>query len=101
MSDTQSLNRQTRRFAKKQGLLDADGEPVRQQRERPVSTEPRTPPAQFFREVRKELKLVSWPSRDEVINYSLVVFTLLLVFTGVVAGLDFGLGEGIVKLFER
>ncbi len=102
MSDTTSLNRQTRRFAKKQGLLDADGEPVRQKREpRSGSKEPRTPPAQFFREVRKELKLVSWPSREEVMNYSLVVFALLLAFTGLVAALDFGLGEGVVKLFER
>ena len=102
MSDTTSLNRQTRRFAQKQGLLDDDGEPVRQKRERPAgSSEPRTPPAQFFREVRKELKLVSWPSRDEVINYSLVVFTLLVLFTAMVAGLDFGLGEAVVKLFER
>jgi len=102
MSDTTSLNRQTRRFAQKQGLLDDQGEPVRQKRDRPAgSNEPRTPPMQFFREVRKELKLVSWPSREEVINYSLVVFTLLVVFTAVVAGLDFGLGEAIVKLFER
>ena len=102
MSDTAGLNRQTRRFAQKQGLLDDDGEPVRQKREpRAGSSEPRTPPAQFFREVRKELKLVSWPSREEVINYSLVVFVLLLFFTALVAGLDFGLGEAIVKLFER
>ena len=54
-----------------------------------------------FREVRKELKLVSWPSREEVANYSLVVFTLLVCFTALVAGLDYGLGEAIVKLFER
>ncbi|KAG1647577.1 Transcription termination/antitermination protein NusG [Nymphon striatum] len=59
MSDTTSLNRQTRRFAQKQGLLDEDGEPVRQKREPRGSSEPRTPPAQFLREVRKELKLVS------------------------------------------
>jgi preprotein translocase subunit SecE len=101
MSDTTSLNRQSRRFAQKQGLLDDDGQPVRERREPRGSTEPRTPPAQFFREVRKELKLVSWPSRDEVINYSLVVFTLLVLFTALVAGLDFGLGEAVVKLFER
>ena len=102
MSDTTSLNRQTRRYAQKQGLLGDDGEPVRQRREpRGGSTEPRTPPLQFFREVRKELKLVSWPTRDEVINYSLVVFTLLVVFTGLVAGLDYGLGEAVIKLFER
>jgi len=102
MSDTTGLNRQSRRFAQKQGLIDDDGEPVRQKREpRAGSSEPRTPPVQFFREVRKELKLVSWPSREEVANYSLVVFTLLLFFTALVAGLDFGLGEAVVKLFER
>ncbi len=101
MSDTTSLNRQTRRFAKKQGLLDDKGEPVRQQRDRNQSKEPRTPPGEFIKEVRKELKLVSWPSREEVINYSLVVFALLVVFTGLVAALDYGLGEAIVKLFER
>ena len=68
MSDTTSLNRQTRRFAQKQGLLDDEGEPVRQRRDPGRGpTEPRTPPTQFFREVRKELKLVSWPTRDEVI----------------------------------
>jgi preprotein translocase subunit SecE len=102
MSDTSSLNRQTRRFAQKQGLLDDDGEPVRQKREpRQQSTEPRTPPAQFFREVRAEMRKVVWPSREEVANYSIVVFTLLVLFTGLVALLDFGLGEAIVKLFER
>jgi len=101
MSDTTSLNRQSRRFAQKQGLLDDDGEPVRQKREQRVDSEPRTPPAQFFREVRKELKLVSWPSRDEVINYSLVVFTILVIFTGCMAAMDYGLGEAVVKLFER
>lgn len=105
MSDTTSLNRETRRYAKKQGLLDDDGEPVRQQRDqrdqRRQPTEVRTGPADFVREVRKELKLVSWPTREEVINYSLIVFTLLVVFTGLVALLDFGLGEGVVALFER
>jgi preprotein translocase subunit SecE len=101
MSDTTSLNRQTRRFAQKQGLIDGEGEPVRQRREPRAPREARTPPAQFFREVRKELKLVSWPSRDEVINYSLVVFSLLLLFTAMVAVIDYGLGEAVVKLFER
>ena len=101
MSDTTSLNRQTRRFAQKQGLIDDDGEPVRQRREPRHSSEARTPPAQFVREVRKELKLVSWPTREEVINYSLVVFVLLVLFTAVVGALDYGLGEAVVKLFER
>lgn len=102
MSDPSNLNRQTRRFAKKQGLLDAEGEP---KRTRPESHQaqrgPRTSPPQFFREVRKELDMVAWPSRDEVMNYSLVVLTLLVLFTGVVAAVDYGLGEAVTKLFER
>ena len=97
-----SMNRQQKRMLQKQGEIDADGAPVRT-RKAPTNQPPqeRTSPMQFFREVGKELKLVSWPTRDEVINYSLVVFTLLIVFTGIVAGMDYLLGEGVVKLFER
>lgn len=103
MSDeTPTLNRQARRYAKKQGLIDDEGNPVRQKREpSPASKEPRTPPGEFIKEVRKELKLVSWPSRQEVINYSTIVFLLLVVFTVVVAFLDYGLGALVTQLFAR
>ncbi|MGH3665310.1 MAG: preprotein translocase subunit SecE, partial [Egibacteraceae bacterium] len=33
----------------------------------------RTSPGQFLREVRAELRKVAWPSRRELLSYSLVV----------------------------
>ena len=48
----------------------------------------RTKPAQFVREVRAELRKVTWPTRDEVIRLSIVVLITLVVFTALVFGLD-------------
>lgn len=102
MTDTSGLNREARRYAQRQGLLDESGDPVRQERD-PSSFErqERTPPGQYFREVRKELQLVEWPSRGEVFNYSMVVLALLVIFTFFVAALDSVIGEAVVRLFTR
>lgn len=102
MTDTSGLNREARRYAQKQGLLDESGDPVRQERDfGSHHREPRTPPAQYLKEVRKELQLVEWPSRSEVFNYSMVVLVLLVVFTIFVAALDYAIGEAVVRLFAR
>ena len=53
---------------------------------------------QFFREVRVELKKVTWPSRKETIAYtSVVLITVVLVafFLGLV---DLGLSR-LIKIF--
>ena len=39
--------------------------------------------------------------RSEVINYSIVVLVTLVVITSMIAILDCGFGEGLLKLFER
>jgi len=44
---------------------------------------------------------VAWPTRAEVVNYSIVVLVTLVVVTTFVAILDWGLGEALLKLFER
>lgn len=102
MSDT-SMNRQTRRMAKKQGLTDDDGAPVREKRAQQQSRpkEERTSPGQFLKEVRAELRKVSWPTRDEVINYSLIVLVLVTVLTSLIGILDYGIGEAVLALFGR
>lgn len=61
----------------------------------------RTSPGQFVKEVRGELRKVAWPTRAEVINYSIVVLIALLVLTGLIALIDWGFGEGVLKLFQR
>ena len=100
-----AMNRQQRRMLQKQGQLNEEGEPVRaaqpQQRRGPAPKAERTGPAQFVREVRGELRKVAWPSRTEVLNYSVVVLLGIVVLTAMIAGLDYVLGEAVLKLFER
>jgi preprotein translocase subunit SecE len=48
----------------------------------------RTPPAQFLREVRSELRKVAWPSRREVVSYTIVVLVTTTVLTMIVWGMD-------------
>ena len=100
-----AMNREQRRLLKKQGELNEQGEPVRQprgpQQRGPASRSERVGPRQFVGEVRGELRKVAWPSRTEVANYSVVVFLGIVVLTAMIAGLDYVLGEAVLKLFER
>ena len=41
----------------------------------------------FFRGVKAELKKVVWPTRKELINYTIVVFLLIYVFDAIFAQL--------------
>jgi preprotein translocase subunit SecE len=99
-----AMNRQTKRQLQRQGQLGADGAPAARKRPAPQAPRPaeeRTSPAQFLREVRGELRKVAWPSRSEVINYSVIVLFTVVILTAYIALLDFGFGEAIFKLFER
>ena len=46
---------------------------------------------QFFRDVNLEMKKVSWPSRTEVVNTTLVVVVVLLFFAFFLFGTDLAL----------
>lgn len=56
-------------------------------------------PAEFLREVRAELKKVAWPTRQEVIKYSIVVLVVSVVLTLFVAGLDWILRHATLNFF--
>lgn len=43
---------------------------------------------QFLKEVRLELKKVDWPTRKELVTYSVVVVVTIAVVTSFVFGLD-------------
>jgi len=43
-------------------------------------------PIQFFRQVKQEIKKVTWPTRKDLVNYTLIVLAFM-VFMGVVIGL--------------
>jgi len=46
---------------------------------------------QFFRDVMLEMKKVSWPSRTEVVNTTLVVVVVLMFFAFFLFGTDLAL----------
>jgi preprotein translocase subunit SecE len=100
-----AMNREMKRRLQRQGQVGADGQPVAKKRAAAPAPKPqveeRTSPAQFLREVRGELRKVAWPTSSEVINYSIIVFVTVVILTSVIAALDYGIGEAVLKLFER
>jgi preprotein translocase subunit SecE len=48
---------------------------------------------QFFHDVRVEMKKVSWPTRDQMMAFTVVTMVTSIALTGFVFALDFGLKE--------
>jgi preprotein translocase subunit SecE len=57
----------------------------------------RTSPAQYLREVRGELRKVAWPSRKEVVSYTIVVLVTTTVLVGIVYAMDFVIREAVIN----
>jgi preprotein translocase subunit SecE len=55
--------------------------------------------ARFFREVVAELAKVIWPSRSDLITYTIVVLVFVAVIIAIVAGLDVGFAKLVVWAF--
>jgi preprotein translocase SecE subunit len=55
---------------------------------------------QFLREVRMEMKKVSWPSRRETINSTVVIIIVCFVFAFFLGITDIILSKGIEPLFS-
>jgi len=54
----------------------------------------------YFREVKQELKKVSWPSREELTTYTIVVFGITTILTFVVFFLDWGFNRAVINVLE-
>jgi preprotein translocase subunit SecE len=107
------VNRETKRLMQRQGQMEADGSPAT--RRAPAGTTTRTPrqqkggaptrkrstPVQFIREVRDEMRQVAWPSRAELINYTSVVLTTLIIMIALIFALNLAFGKLITDLFTR
>ena len=59
----------------------------------------RTGMRQFFKEVRAELRKVNWPTRRELMSYTVVVLVSVIVLTSFVFGLDYLFSRVILELF--
>ena len=88
----------------RQGQVGADGAPAARrtsaqdvQRRR----SDRATPREFFRQVREEMRQVSWPTRPEVVNYTSIVFFVLVFMTSLVFGLGWSLAKFVAFLFIK
>ena len=63
------------------------------------SSDKRTSPATFYRQVVAELRKVVWPTQQQLITYFIVVLVFVLVVMTIVSVLDLGFGKLIFKVF--
>ncbi|HEV7936377.1 MAG TPA: preprotein translocase subunit SecE [Actinomadura sp.] len=59
----------------------------------------RTSPALFVREVVAELRKVVWPTRKELVTYTVISLVFVLIMVALVSVLDWGLQKGIFAVF--
>ena len=55
----------------------------------------------YIDELKKEMKMVSWPSRDQVISTTAVVIAAIFAFALYFWVVDLAIGRGITTLFDR
>ena len=92
----------------RQGQMEADGSPAVRRtappRTRPVPQTERTSVpgrvAEFFREVRSELRQVAWPTRSEVANSATIVFIVLVLLVSLIFLLNDAFSHAVIFLFN-
>jgi preprotein translocase subunit SecE len=84
------LNREQKRMLKRQGAIDEKGAPTRAVRQ---TKRERVGPAQYLREVRDEMRKVAWPTRPEVVRYSIIVTACVIVYMVYVGVIDYGMAH--------
>jgi preprotein translocase subunit SecE len=59
----------------------------------------RTTPAVFFRQIVGELRKVIWPTRKELVTYTVVCMTFVVFMVIVVTSLDYGFTKLVFEVF--
>ena len=95
------MNRQHKRMMKReeQRKAAAPRQPKPVKTAGAPSTKQRTSPRQFIGEVGTELGKVAWPTREEVVAYSLVVLVAVVVIAALIAAMDFVFAKAVLALF--
>ena len=91
------MNRQTKRQMAKQGAKEKTSASKKPNPSAPKKQ--RASAGQFLREVRLELKKVQWPTRKELIAYTIVVLVSVTVLTSFVFVLDYLFSKAVLNLF--
>ena len=84
------LNREQKRMLKRQGAINERGAPTRAV---PTARRERVGPVQYLREVRDEMRKVAWPTRPEVVRYSIIVTVCVIVYMVYVGVIDYGMAH--------
>jgi preprotein translocase subunit SecE len=98
------MNREQKRMMQRQGQVGADGaaSPRRtSQQDVQRRRNDRATPREFFRQIREEMRQVSWPTRPEVVNYTSIVFFVLVFMTSLIFGLGLGFSKFVTFLFVK
>ena len=66
---------------------------------RPAGGGPGGRPGRFIREIISEMRKVLWPSRNELMTYTIVVIIFVVIMIAIVAGLDIGFAKLVLKVF--
>ena len=53
----------------------------------------------YIREIISEMRKVLWPSRNELVTYTIVVIVFVVVMVALVAGMDLGFAKLVLKIF--
>jgi preprotein translocase subunit SecE len=96
-----------KRMMQRQGQIEADGSPATRRTPPPRSRPAPTPEtsffgriAEFFREVRSELRQVAWPTRKEVANSATIVFITLVLLVSLIFLLNYAFSHAVIFLFK-
>jgi len=63
------------------------------------SSDKRTNPVTFYRQVVAELRKVVWPTQQQLITYFIVVMVFVVVIMSFVSLLDLGFGKAVFAIF--
>jgi len=63
------------------------------------SSDKRTNPVTFYRQVVAELRKVVWPTQQQLITYFIVVMVFVMVIMSFVSLLDLGFGKAVFAIF--
>jgi preprotein translocase subunit SecE len=74
--------------------------PERKARPQPAPQRERVGPRQYLGEVKGELRKVAWPTRQEVINSTIVVLIAVTVLTSLIFGYDYISARFVLFLFD-
>jgi len=55
---------------------------------------------QYLKDSKAELQKVAWPSKKDIVRYSMLVVCSVIVVAAVFGALDLGLSKGLEKIID-